>query len=893
MDYDSSGTYSIQAINVNNNNSQSSNSFQYPVILNNAGIPSSPLSNNNHFILPPHQQQQQNPLSSGSSHVHNNNNNNHNHHHLNNNPNHYHGVDIDTATIVSIASSCIILISGCIAVVCLIMYMKKTDMLYRSRTCAKCGAHVAHPTNVSIPGNLLTNNIQETDSDLPAGTPISIRSENVVRSAERAEHVAKVINYQMAAKSQPNLAKEIDSIVIYRGMTNNGQQQQQQALQQTSKQQQQQQQPSLTTAKSATNDQIHNQTVAQNTNTCLDFLTDAFKNETKTSFIEDDEAAPYATFNLPGFESDSKISDTYETFAAKFSEPPYMLLKKGIECPPQYADSIDCKLRILENIDKNNIDPIYQSNVLSHYHSIASCGSSNQDELIRAYEFGNEQKQKLLQLQDEFIKQLANENNDSIIAKQETIYRSIPISDHESPTDPGIREFTKSPPKPNEKRQGIVFHHQPTVADILKMSQQLIDSKEFSAKTSLTHQQPEEISSNETSKSLSSLKASSGGIDDDDDDSTPSGGSELGNDEASSSTPTPENLTTDDQQQQSQPQQQQLLVDNKKNFGAISRDRSRNPSWANYTTMKSNTVLAIPTSSLQQPTIYHQNQQQQQQQANLNKRAFVTIPDMATGKEFSSVKIDDDDDEDDDIVDDDDDGDDEDEDDVDPIKKHIEMKEGLSSDDYDDIIMATMNNNSMNIIDLDNKTKTIMTNDENHIDSSILSRNYGKTTNKSPTTLLDSIAQHMKQTYGSYDYHPIDTTSNHHMNIIMDNNKHQQQQQQQDIFALTKSSYEDNLSLLLAAEAESLSSSVNIINDNNNHQNRLDNNQNVFNNNKNNDNYHQQQKQQQQQFVSLNKCCSSPNEKIITTSKSEITKDSLNNHQIDSKKLKITSEIDC
>ena len=29
------------------------------------------------------------------------------------------GVDIDTATIVSIASSCIILISGCIAVVCL------------------------------------------------------------------------------------------------------------------------------------------------------------------------------------------------------------------------------------------------------------------------------------------------------------------------------------------------------------------------------------------------------------------------------------------------------------------------------------------------------------------------------------------------------------------------------------------------------------------------------------------------------------------------------------------------------------------------------------------------------------------------------------------------------
>nr|XP_046914591.1 uncharacterized protein LOC124495287 isoform X1 [Dermatophagoides farinae] len=570
-DYDI-GSYSIQTINNNNNltsSSSSSNSYQYPVILNNAGIAISPSindrNNNHHYIVPPpphqtHQQHQQQPqpqipLSSGSSHhLHNNHN-----HHLNNpNINHYHGVDIDTATIVSIASSCIILISGCIAVVCLIMYMKKTDMLYRSRTCAKCGAHVANSATVSsAPGNVMTtnNNVHETDGGLPSGTPISIRSENAVRSVERAEHVAKVINYQMTAKSQPNLAKEIDSIVIYRqGMTNNNNNnsQQQQAIQQTSKQQ------PLTTTATTTNDQIfNNQSTAQNPATCLDFLADAFKNETKTSFIDDDEAAPYATFNLPGFESDSKISDTYETFAAKFSEPPYMLLKKGIECPPQYADSIDCKLRMLENVDKNS-DPIYQSsNVLSHYHSIASCGSSNQDELIRAYEYGKEQKQKLLILQDEVIKQLAQES-DLLVAKESSIYgRSIPISDHESPTDPGIREFTKSPPKPNEKRQGIVFHHQPTVVDILKMSHHLIDSKEFSAKTSLTHQQPEvESSSNETSKSLSSLKASSGAgdddDDDDDDDSTPSGGSdELGNDEASSSTtPTPENLSDQQQQQQ-------------------------------------------------------------------------------------------------------------------------------------------------------------------------------------------------------------------------------------------------------------------------------------------------------------------------------------------------------
>lgn len=266
------------------------------------------------------------------------------------------------------------------------MYMKKTDMLYRSRTCAKCGANVNPPNDGSNPN--------------PSScTRVPIRHESVVEQ----------IVQQHQAQQTPNLSyppkKELESIIIYRTPAANAKFQYSTDLQ--------------------PGEAI---TAAQLQLKPAGFLDSAFKDDDD----DDNDATPYATFNLPGFESDSKISDTYETFAAKFTEPPYMLLKKGLDCPPLYADSVDYKMaRLGELIKPADESTIYQSTGLSQCQSIASC-SSNHEELIRAYEFGKQQKQKLFKLQNEFIECL-NENDDG----DDTFYRSLP-SDRESPTDPGL-----------------------------------------------------------------------------------------------------------------------------------------------------------------------------------------------------------------------------------------------------------------------------------------------------------------------------------------------------------------------------------------------------------------------------------------------------------------------
>lgn len=266
-------------------------------------------------------------------------------------------------------------------------------MLYRSRTCAKCGANVARD--------------ESSCSRVP------------IRPDSNPDQITQTPNlsYQPAIKVQPGAKKELESIVIFHGHnlpnSNNCNKFQ----------------FSTDIQSEPLNSQFGLNPGGNNKST-TSFLDVAFKDDKDEDYEND--ATPYATFNLPGFETDSKISDTYETFAAKFTEPPYMLLKKGLECPapPQYADSVDYKMSRLSNNEiKTNEENIYQSTGLSQCLSIASC-SSNHEELIRAYEYGKQQKQKLLKLQNEFIECL-NENDGD-----ETFYRSIP-SDRESPTDPG------------------------------------------------------------------------------------------------------------------------------------------------------------------------------------------------------------------------------------------------------------------------------------------------------------------------------------------------------------------------------------------------------------------------------------------------------------------------
>lgn len=439
----------------------------------------------------------------------------------------YHGVELDLATIVSVASSCVILISGCIAVVCLIMYMKKTDMLYRSRTCAKCGAHVARDENAA--SRVPFRNESHTALD---GQPPNMVDSRAFLPA-------------MEAHTSANNNKNQGSIAIFRGFgeVHN--------------------EPSDTKNNFPFGNEIETNA---NPGAMLAPVISSNQAPVGDFFDDPNEPTPYATFNLPGFDKESKIGEVYETFTAKFTEPPYMLLKKGIDypAPPQYADSVDYKMRLIENVNGKLSEDIYQATGLSQCQSVAS---SNHEELLRAYEYGKQQKQKLLKLQDEFIESL-NENDN--------VDNCYLPSDRESPTDPGIREFTKSPPKPNEKRQGTVFHHhQPTVAEMLEISKNMtggneeeLDIKETESSVDNTANK-HDLSPNETSNSFSSIQGSS---------SEAQSTTSNGEDSSSSSTATPETHSSDENRQA--------------NFGAIRRDRSRNPSWASFTTMKSNTVLA-------------------------------------------------------------------------------------------------------------------------------------------------------------------------------------------------------------------------------------------------------------------------------------------------------------
>lgn len=123
---------------------------------------------------------------------------------------------------------------------------------------------------------------------------------------------------------------------------------------------------------------------------------------------------------------------------------------------------------------KAQLDPEYQC---SQVHSITSTGSSNHTELLRAYEFGKRLR--------ESITASGSKNASAAINRQtllvqthnsegQTYYEPSNVTTvtededvTDPPTDPGIRRFTKSPPKPNEQRIGGCYNRLYRVTDSL------------------------------------------------------------------------------------------------------------------------------------------------------------------------------------------------------------------------------------------------------------------------------------------------------------------------------------------------------------------------------------------------------------------------------------------
>lgn len=237
--------------------------------------------------------------------------------------------------------------------------------------------------------------------------------------------------------------------------------------------------------------------------------------------------------------------------------------------------------------------------------SIAS-GSSNHTELLRAYDFGKrfiaggetvtvsdkrpfyqQHHHHLHHLQEGEIEVYGEKSNLSEVS--------------ETPTDPGIRRFTKSPPRPNETRTAAVC---------------------FSIDTTVTH--------NDTTEDEDEEEDELPDVQDDE--------SEDDDDSESVLTASPA-VSTYSEQELSSPSTPTNDQQPAGTFSAIPRTRSRHPSWAQHQLQRQPTSRGVVATGhareiTQQQRSRREQQQQQQQQ---KQRSFIsTVLHEAGGGNFSS-----------------------------------------------------------------------------------------------------------------------------------------------------------------------------------------------------------------------------------------------------------------
>lgn len=281
--------------------------------------------------------------------------------------------------------------------------MKKTEVLYRTRTCTKCGANIgARGCQSEDDPHQTPRNRQTCQASLPQ-TPMA----PLIEPAQLA-----ILNQQLANAGQPRQAQAIYGQTVAPGSGIG-------ATLIEIQQDPQQSQVNLSQAQ-----QNHNK---------VEYLKTAFLDAQDDSYFEDSEPTPYATFSLPGFGETKNGSrePLYESFKLFNTESPLYSMKKPprqLDCPPQYADSLGYKSP--DNGDNSVLigpkEDIYHSTAGAN----SSVASSNHEELMRAYEFGRRRQQSLVKLQDELFECLAEDED-------ETCYRSLPSDEHDSPTDPG------------------------------------------------------------------------------------------------------------------------------------------------------------------------------------------------------------------------------------------------------------------------------------------------------------------------------------------------------------------------------------------------------------------------------------------------------------------------
>lgn len=233
--------------------------------------------------------------------------------------------------------------------------------------------------------------------------------------------------------------------------------------------------------------------------------------------------------------------------------------------------------------------------------SIAS-GSSNHTELLRAYDFGKrfiaggetvtvsdkrpfyqQHHHHLHHLQEGEIEVYGEKSNLSEVS--------------ETPTDPGIRRFTKSPPRPNETRTAAVC---------------------FSIDTTVTH--------NDTTEDEDEEEDELPDVQDDE--------SEDDDDSESVLTASPA-VSTYSEQELSSPSTPTNDQQPAGTFSAIPRTRSRHPSWAQHQLQRQQTSRGVvATGHAREITQQQRSRREQQQQ---KQRSFISsVLHEAGGGNFSS-----------------------------------------------------------------------------------------------------------------------------------------------------------------------------------------------------------------------------------------------------------------
>lgn len=229
----------------------------------------------------------------------------------------------------------------------------------------------------------------------------------------------------------------------------------------------------------------------------------------------------------------------------------------------------------------SNVEQMYYG---LNNHSITS-GSSNHTELLRAYDYGKLHGMHRVETHHHH-QQYFGTDTDLLDEDEYTIKSNLSVmSETDPPTDPGIRQFTKSPPRPNERRIGGCFtpgttrggvHRTPHPGEQPPSNFSLQDTEDDEEEEDAQEERDEEDSNEDDTEGKDSERAhKSGSSDNGEEGDTCSSTSDTGGEEISSRnsmTPTNEEDEESGRVRVSSPINNSI-------FGAIPRNRSRRPSW--------------------------------------------------------------------------------------------------------------------------------------------------------------------------------------------------------------------------------------------------------------------------------------------------------------------------